>query len=62
MKKNIKISFGMVLLILVVLFAFQNMESTSISFLFWEFRIPQALMIFVIFVMGMLLGPFLTRR
>ena len=65
MKKNIKVYAGLGLLILVVLFTLQNTETTPISFLFWEFRISKALMIFMVFVVGVLVGIFssyLKRR
>ncbi len=58
MKKNIKVYAGLGLLILVALFTLQNTETVPISFLFWEFRISRALMIFAIFVIGVLVGIF----
>ncbi|MEE8269016.1 MAG: LapA family protein [Nitrospinaceae bacterium] len=65
MKKNIKVYAGLGLLILVVLFTLQNTETVPISFLFWEFRISRALMILMIFVVGVLVGissNYLKRR
>ena len=65
MKKNIKVYAGLGLLILVVLFTLQNTETVPISFLFWEFRISRALMIIMIFVIGVLVGissNYLKRR
>ena len=65
MKKNIKVYGGLGLLILVVLFTLQNTETVPISFLFWEFRISRALMILMIFVVGVLVGissNYLKRR
>ena len=65
MKKNIKVYAGLGLLILVVLFTLQNTETVPISFLFWEFRISRALMILMIFVVGVLVGissSYLKRR
>ncbi len=65
MKKNIKFYAGLGLLILVVLFTLQNTETVPISFLFWEFRISRALMILMIFVVGVLVGissNYLKRR
>ncbi len=58
MKKNIKSYAGPGLLILVALFILQNTETVPISFLFWEFRISRALMIFMVFVIGVLVGLF----
>jgi len=62
MKKNLKTYAGAGLMILVVLFTLQNTERTSISFLFWEFQISRALMIFVIFILGILTGFYLKRK
>jgi len=58
MKQNIKMYAGLGLLILVVLFTLQNTETVPISFLFWEFHISRALMIFMVFVVGVLVGLF----
>lgn len=58
MKKNIKAYAGSGLLTLVALFILQNTETVPISFLFWEFRISRALMIFMVFVIGVLAGLF----
>jgi len=57
-KKNLKVYAGMGLLVLVALFILQNTETVPISFLFWEFRISRALMIFMVFVIGVLVGLF----
>ncbi len=58
MKKNLKVHAGLGLLTLVVLFILQNTETVPISFLFWEFRISRALMILMVFVIGVLVGLF----
>ncbi|MCH6579567.1 MAG: LapA family protein [Nitrospinae bacterium] len=58
MKKNLKVYAGMGLLILVALFILQNTETVPISFLFWEFRISRALMIVMVFAIGVLVGIF----
>jgi len=58
MGKNIKIYTGLGLLILVALFTLQNTETVPISFLFWEFRISRAFMIFIVFAIGVLVGIF----
>ena len=62
MEKNIKLYAGLGLLILVVLFTLQNTETVPISFLFWEFRISRALMIFLVFVIGVLAGIFTSSH
>ena len=62
MEKNIKLYAGLGLLILVVLFTLQNTETVPISFLFWEFHISRALMIFIVFVIGVLAGIFTSSH
>lgn len=62
MENNIKLYAGLGLLILVVLFTLQNTETVPISFLFWEFRISRALMIFLVFVIGVLAGIFTSSH
>jgi len=62
MGNNIKMYAGLGLLILVVLFTLQNTETVPISFLFWEFHISRALMIFMVFVIGVLAGIFASSH
>jgi len=62
MGQNIKMYAGLGLLILVVLFTLQNTETVPISFLFWEFHISRALMIFMVFVIGVLVGLFASSH
>ena len=47
---------GLILGILVVIFIIQNLEIVEISFLFWTLSISRALMIFLIFSVGVILG------
>lgn len=56
---KIKLSLGALLLILVVVFTLQNSEVVNINFLFWSFSLSRALMIFLVFITGILLGTFL---
>ena len=56
---KIKLSLGAVLLIFVVVFTLQNSEVVNINFLFWSFSLSRALMIFLVFITGVLLGTFL---
>jgi putative membrane protein len=48
------------LLLVVVIFTLQNTEMVSISFLFWKFGMPRALLIFSVFVIGVLVGWFVN--
>jgi uncharacterized integral membrane protein len=47
---------GVILGIMVVLFIIQNLEIVEISFLFWTLSISRALMIFLVFSVGVILG------
>ena len=59
MHMKIKLSLGALLLIFVVVFTLQNSEVVNINFLFWSFSLSRALMIFLVFITGVLLGTFL---
>lgn len=56
---KIKLSLGALLLIFVVVFTLQNSEVVNIDFMFWSFSLSRALMIFLVFIAGVLLGTFL---
>ncbi|MBN2288754.1 MAG: LapA family protein [Candidatus Glassbacteria bacterium] len=51
-----KIILVMTLLTFVVIFAVQNADAVALRFLFWEFPFSLALLIFVVFAAGLLLG------
>ena len=51
-----KLGLVMALLLGVVVFTLQNTEMTSIHFLFWQFSLSRALMLFLVFGIGVLLG------
>ncbi len=63
-RMNYKIIVSMILLFLVLLFTLQNTEPVALSFFFWEFALSRALMFFLIFSAGVLLGYLLglTQR
>jgi len=50
---------GIVFGILMVIFIFQNIDIVVINFLFWSLSISRALMIFLVFLMGIVLGTIL---
>lgn len=54
-----KLSMVMVLLLVVVIFTVQNAETVTITFFLWQFTLSRALMFFLIFAVGVLLGFFL---
>ncbi|MEW6594298.1 MAG: LapA family protein [Thermodesulfobacteriota bacterium] len=45
-----------VLLLAVVLFTLQNTEMVTVRFFLWSYDISRALLIFLVFAMGVLLG------
>lgn len=47
---------GIFLLFLVVVFAAQNAEVVTINFLIWEFSMSRAIMIFLLLLIGFLVG------
>jgi putative membrane protein len=51
-----KLSLAMALLLTVVIFTLQNTEMISIQFLFWQFSLSRALMLFLVLGIGVLLG------
>lgn len=55
-----KISAVMIILMLVVVFTLQNTEPMAIRFLFWRLSLSGALMLFLVFALGMLSGFFLN--
>lgn len=50
---------GLILLILVVILTLQNAEIIVVRFLFWEFLLSRALLIFIVFAVGIITGWFL---
>lgn len=59
-RMNYKIIASLALLFLVLLFTLQNTEPVSLSFFFWNFTLSRALMFFLIFAVGALLGYILA--
>ena len=57
---NLKLYIGLLLLVLVVIFSIQNVEIVKIKFLFWELAISRALIIIVVFSLGILIGWLLS--
>ena len=54
-----KLYFVFSLVVLAILFIFQNMEVVEIRFLFWSVSISRSLLIFLLFTSGALCGWFL---
>ena len=45
-----------ILILLVLIFVFQNTEVIRVSFLAWEMSVPRALMILITFLIGLSAG------
>lgn len=53
---NLKLYLGVFVVLMVVIFTLQNTEVVTTRFLFFEFSLSRALMIFVLFCAGVLTG------
>lgn len=53
-----KLAITMVLLLLVMVFAVQNAAVVEIRLLLWEVALPRSLLIFMMLLIGMVLGWF----
>lgn len=54
-----RLTLIMALLLFVVLFTLQNTDVVNIQFFIWSFELSRALMIFLVFTVGILIGLFL---
>lgn len=52
----IRLIFGLILGVVVVIFAIQNTESVTYTFLAWSVTAPRAFIVIVVFVFGLLAG------
>lgn len=53
-----KLTATILLLVFVMVFAVQNAETVQIRMLFWEVEFPRSLLIFMMLLIGMLIGWF----
>ena len=51
-----KIVIIIVLAVLLIIFVLQNTAIVTINFWFWELSIPRALLLFVCFALGLIIG------
>lgn len=51
-----KIIVIIILAILLIIFVLQNTQMIQIKFWFWELSIPRALLLFVCFAIGLVIG------
>ena len=56
MTTKLKLVIGILALILMVIFVFQNMEVVSVSFLIWSLEASRVIIYLAIFLIGALIG------
>ena len=54
--RSFKLGAGLFLLLLLVIFTIQNAEALEVNFLFWTLTMRRALLLFIVLVVGVLLG------
>lgn len=59
-RMNIRLMSAVLILLLILIFTLQNATVISINFLFWKFSVSRAMMIFFVFVAGVLTGWILS--
>ena len=57
---NKKFYFIVAMLLLIVIFTLQNAQVITINLLFWKLTFPRALMIFIVLIIGILIGWLVT--
>jgi putative membrane protein len=58
-KSRLRLILAITLLVLVGIFALQNIVAVEVRFLFWGFALPRSLLIFVVLAVGIVVGWFL---
>ena len=51
-----KVIIIILLAVLLIIFVLQNTETVNINVFFWDLSIPRALLLFVCFAMGLIIG------
>jgi uncharacterized integral membrane protein len=51
-----KVVIIILLAVLLIVFVLQNTETVNINFFFWDLTIPRALLLFVCFAVGLIIG------
>lgn len=54
--KSLKSIISLLLIIVVMIFAIQNLAAVEIHFLFWSFSVPRAIMIVTLMGIGFIIG------
>ena len=47
--------------VMVAIFIIQNLAAVETDFLWWSFRVPRAILLFITFAAGVLIGLLLAR-
>ena len=56
MSRDIRLWFSIAVLALVIIFTLQNIVTVEVTFLVWTIALPRAILLFVVFVLGVALG------
>lgn len=59
---TIKRIIGLVILIFILIFAFQNMSVVQISFVLFAIKLPLLVLIMVLFGLGALFGVIMSKK
>jgi len=60
--KKLHSAIGIVIVGLIVLFTVQNVATVEVSFLAWSISLPRAVLLFLVFVGGVVAGLIFARR
>ncbi|NQV83591.1 MAG: LapA family protein [Rhodospirillales bacterium] len=60
--KKLQTVIGIVIVGLIVLFTVQNVATVEVSFLAWSISLPRAVLLFLVFVGGVVAGLIFARR
>ncbi len=56
---HVRLTLAVALTALVLIFALQNVAIVEVQFLFWSFRLPRSLLLFIVLGAGIIAGWFL---
>ena len=61
-KKNIRLVFIILIIILVTIFTIQNTEVVTVSFLWFDLSMSRAIMVIALLLLGFIIGKFSKIR
>ncbi len=59
--KRFKLGTGLILALIVLIFALQNFQVVKVSFLFWNLEMSRSIMVFLLFGLGLITGVILGK-